>query len=305
MALRDEPDCLRALYADWSARMAANPEMSLAEMRALFDEWHQATGEPTDVTYADGELGGVPGIWCKPIGADEKKVVLYTHGGGFAVGSAASHRKAAGHLAKALGTHAFVLDYRRSPEHPFPAQLEDATAVYKALLAEGRAPANLITAGDSAGGNLAISTVLQLRADGVDLPGAIIAFSPWLDMEHNGATLDSNASTDALVSKEILQGMSAMFLGEGGDENRANPLANPLHADLSGMPRMYLNAGTHETLQDNAERLAENAKAAGVDCTLNVVKAQQHVFPFMAGRARIADDEISRIGQWYRQGATA
>lgn len=303
MVERDEPDCLRQLYADWTERMTANPEMSMAEMRALFDEWHKAAHEPTDVTYATGELGGVPGIWAKPAGADPDRVVLYTHGGGFAVGSADSHRKLAGHLAKALGTHAFVLDYRRSPEHPFPAQIEDATTAYRALLTDGYTAQNLVTAGDSAGGNLAISTVLQLREDGVDLPGAIIAFSPWLDMEHTGATLEANGGTDALVSKEILQGMSGMFLGENGDSNRTNPLANPLYADLSGMPRMYLNSGTRETLQDNAEMLAKNARNAGVDCTLNVVEGQQHVFVSMAGRARVADDEIARIGQWYRNGA--
>lgn len=303
MTRRDEPNCLRELYADWSERMGANPEMSIAEMRAMFDEWHQATGEPEDVTYADGEVGGVPGIWCKPNGADEKKVIIYTHGGGFAVGSAASHRKLAGHLAKAMGTTAFVLDYRRSPEHPFPAQIEDATAVYRALLKQGIAAKDISTAGDSAGGNLAIASVLKLKEDGVDLPGAVIAFSPWVDMEHGGKTLDSNAETDALVSKEILQGMSAMFLGEDGDANRTNPLANPLYGDFSGFPRMYLNSGTHETLQDNAEEVAERAKSAGVDTTLNVAEGQQHVFPFMAGRARLADDEIARVADWYKKGA--
>lgn len=303
MTRHDEPNCLRELYADWAERMGANPDMSIAEMRSLFDEWHQATGEPEEVTYADGELGGVPGIWCKPIGADEKKVIVFTHGGGFAVGSASSHRKIAGHLAKAMGTTAFVLDYRRSPEHPFPAQIEDATAVYRALLDQGIAAKDIVTAGDSAGGNLAIASVLKLKEDGVDLPGAVVAFSPWADMEHVGKTLDSNAETDALVSKEILQGMSAMFLGEGGDANRTNPLANPLYGDLAGFPRLYLNSGTHETLQDNAEQLAERAKSAGVDTTLNVAEGQQHVFPFMAGRAKIADDEMTRVGDWYKKGA--
>lgn len=303
MTRRDEPNCLRELYADWTERMGANPDMSIAEMRSLFDEWHQATGEPEEVTYADGELGGVPGVWCKPIGADEKKVIVFTHGGGFAVGSASSHRKIAAHLAKAMGTTAFVLDYRRSPEHPFPAQIEDATAVYRALLDQGIAAKDIVTAGDSAGGNLAIASVLKLKEDGVDLPGAVVAFSPWADMEHVGKTLDSNAETDALVSKEILQGMSAMFLGEGGDANRTNPLANPLYGDFAGFPRLYLNSGTHETLQDNAEQLAERAKSAGVDTTLNVAEGQQHVFPFMAGRAKIGDDEMTRVGDWYKKGA--
>ena len=299
MTKRDEPDCMRELYQSWTDRMTANPEMGIEDLRSLFDEWHQATGEPEGVTYADGEVGGVPGIWCRPLDADEKKVVLYTHGGGFAVGSAASHRKFAGHLAKALGTTAFVLDYRRSPEHPFPAQLDDATAAYRGLLDQGIKPSDITTAGDSAGGNLAISTVLKLKQDGVDLPGAVIGFSPWVDMEHTGKTLDANSATDALVQKQILEGMSGMFLGEDADSKRTDPLANPLYADFSGLPRMYLAAGTHETLQDNAEQVAERARAAGVDCTLNVVDGQQHVFAMMAGRARVADDELARIGQWY------
>lgn len=305
MTKTDQPDCLRDLYTDWTERMSANPEMSLPEMRAMFDEWHQPTAEPEDVTYAEGELGGVPGIWCTPVGGDESKVVLYTHGGGFAVGSAASHRKLAGHLAKALGTTAFVLDYRRSPEHPFPAQIEDATAAYRALIESGIRSADITTAGDSAGGNLAISTVLKLKEDGDDLPGAVIAFSPWVDMEHVGETLDTNSATDALVQKPILEGMSGMFLGEGNDDKRTDPLANPLHADFSGFPRMYVNAGTHETLQDNAEKVAEKAQSAGVDVTLNVVEGQQHVFPMMAGRAAVADDEISAIATWHKNGASA
>lgn len=296
---QDNPDCLRELYVGWSQRMAANPEMGIEDLRSMFDDWHQVTGEPDGVTYRDEEIGGVPGIWCTPLGADEDKVIVYTHGGGFAVGSASSHRKLAGHLAQAMGARAFVVDYRRSPEAPFPAQIEDNVAVYRALVADGISPANITTAGDSAGGNLAVATVLQLREDGDELPGAVIAFSPWLDMEHNGATLESNSATDGLVQKAILEGMSAMFLGEGNDDLRTNPLANPLHADLSGFPRLYINVGTHETLQDNGERLHERAQAAGVDSTLTVAEGQQHVFPFMAGRARLADDEIAAVGSWY------
>ena len=299
----DQPDCLRELYQGWTDRMTANPEMGIEDLRSLFDEWHQATAEPEDVTYAEGELGGVPGIWCKPANGDAKKVILYTHGGGFAVGSAASHRKFAGHLAKALGTTAFVLDYRRSPEHAFPAQIDDATAAYRALVADGIEPANITTAGDSAGGNLAISTVLKLKQDGDALPGAIIGLSPWVDMEHTSKTLETNSATDALVQKPILEGMSGMFLGEGGDAKRNDPLANPLYADYTGMPRMYVNSGTHETLQDNAEQVAKLAKDVGVDCTLNVVDGQQHVFVMMAGRAKVADDELARIADWYAKGA--
>lgn len=291
-------DFLRALYQTWSDRMAANPAMTIPDLRSLFDEWHQPTLEPEGVTYKSDTLAGVEAIWALPVGADVQKVILYTHGGGFAVGSAASHRKLAGHLAKHLGVTAVVLDYRRAPEHPFPAQLEDSTAVYRELLARGFKAGNITTSGDSAGGNLAIATVLTLRDEGVALPGAVIAFSPWLDMEHVGKTLQTNDATDALVKKPVLEAMSGMFLGEKG--SRTNPLANPLKADYTGFPRLYLNAGSHETLLDNATDLAEIAKAAGVDVTLSVVDGMQHVFPFLAGRAHEADDEMHRIARWFK-----
>jgi acetyl esterase/lipase len=159
-------------------------------------------------------------------------------------------------------------------------------------------PQNLVTCGDSAGGNLAISTVLKLRQDGAPLPGAVIAFSPWLDMELVGKTLQTNEATDALVKKPILEAMSGMFLGEKG--SRTDPLANPLKADFKGFPRLYVNAGAAETLLDNATDLAARAKAHGVDVTLSVVDGMQHVFPFLAGRAVEADDELRRIARWYR-----
>mgnify|MGYP001053212296 CR=1 FL=1 len=298
MASNNPSDFLRALYQTWTDRMAANPGLTIPDLRSLFDEWHQPTFEPEGVTYKSDVLAGVEAIWALPIGADTKKVVLYTHGGGFAVGSAASHRKLAGHLAKHLGVTAVVIDYRRAPEHPFPAQLEDSTAVYKELLARGFKPADITTGGDSAGGNLAVATVLKLRDDGVALPGAVIAFSPWLDMEHVGKTLETNAATDALCSKAVLEAMSGMFLGEKG--SRTNPLANPLKASYKGYPRLYLNAGELETLRDNAEDLARIAKADGVDVTLSVVGGMQHVFPFLAGRAVEADDELRRIATWFK-----
>jgi acetyl esterase/lipase len=297
---RGQADFLVALYRSWSERMAVNPGYTLPDLRSIFDEWHQPTLEPENVAYKSDALAGVEALWALPVGADASKVILYTHGGGFAVGSAASHRKLAGHLARHLGVTALVIDYRRAPEHPFPAQLEDATAVYRALLARGFAAQDITTAGDSAGGNLAIATVLKLRDDGDLLPGAVIAFSPWLDMEHVGQTLSTHQATDALVNKALLEGMSGMFLGAGG--SRTDPLANPLKADYKGFPRLYVNAGAIETLLDNATDLAVMARAAGVDVTLSVVEGMQHVFPCLAGRAAEADDELHRIAAWFKRG---
>lgn len=294
-----ESDFLRELYQSWTDRMAENPNMTIADLRSLFDEWEKPTREPEDVTYKSDNVGGVDAIWAYPIGCDKSKVLVYTHGGGFAVGSSTSHRKLAGHMAKALGVSSLVLDYRRSPENPFPAQIEDTVAVYKALLASGFKAQNIGTIGDSAGGNLSIASVLKFRDLGLELPAFVIAFSPWLDMELTGGTLVSNAKTEALVSKEILQAMVGMYIGDDAAKAR-NPLANPLHADYKGFPPLYINAGGAETLLDDARRLHERASAAGVNVTLSIVDGMQHVFPFLAGRAPEADEEIRKIAAWYR-----
>jgi acetyl esterase/lipase len=294
-----ESDALRALYADWAHIIATTPDLTMRLFRSIFDEWHQPTREPEDVTYREETLGGVPGIWTLPAGADTSKVLLYTHGGGFAVGSAASHRKLAAHVAKALGVVAFVLDYRRAPEHPHPAQVEDGVAVFTALTDRGIVPADITTIGDSAGGNLAIAIPLALREQGLPLPGRVIAFSPWLDMENKGETLVTNAATDALITVPLLEGMIAGVLA-GGTIDPTTPLANPLHADFTGFPPLYVNAGGAESLVDNATRVAEKAAAAGVDVTLSVVDGMQHVFPFLAGNAPEADTEIDAIAKWYR-----
>ena len=230
----EDQDVLRDLYADWSQIMAATPDLGIRLLRSVFDEWHQPTVEPQGVSYREDTVGGVPGIWCLPEGADKSKVLLYMHGGGFAVGSASSHRKLAGHVAKALGAVSFVLDYRRAPEFGHPAQVEDGVAAFDALVASGITPPDITTIGDSAGGNLAIAIALALAAHGKKGPGGVIAFSPWLDMENKGETLVSNNDTDALITPELLDGMIAGVLGDTVDPK--TPLANPLYADFTGFP---------------------------------------------------------------------
>lgn len=294
-----ESEYLRNLYQSWTDRMNANPNMPLADLRDLFEEWHLPTFEPEGVTYKNDNVGGVDAIWAYPIDCDKSKVLIFTHGGGFVTGSSATHRKLAGHVAKALGVTTLILDYRRAPENPFPAQLEDATAVYQALLSKGYKAREIGTIGDSAGGNLCVSSVLKFKEMGLELPGCVIAFSPWLDMELSGETLNSNAETDALVSRTILEGMRASFIGDN-QEKRRDPLANPLYADFHGFPPLYITAGGAETLLDDARRLHERATAAGVYSTLSVVDEMQHVFPFLAGRAPEADRQIFQIADWYK-----
>jgi acetyl esterase/lipase len=209
-----------------------------------------------------------------------------------------THRKVAGHLAKAVGARALVIDYRRAPEHPYPAQLEDAVTAYRWLVGQGVEAGHTATTGDSAGGNLATSMVLRLRDQGGPIPAAIMPLSPWYDMEGKGESLDSRAEVDVLVQREILTGMATMFLGEEGPAT--DPLANPLFADPTGLPPMLIQVGDHECLLDDSLRFADNARAAGVDVTVEVEPEMQHVFHFLAGRAPEADKAIDRLAAWVR-----
>ncbi|MET8560837.1 alpha/beta hydrolase [Streptomyces flaveolus] len=293
-----ESEFLRALYQEWTERIIADPEMDLATLRDLFDNWQVPTREPTDVTYREVDADGIPALWALPQGAATDRALLFFHGGGFSVGSIDSHRKLAAHLAKAAGVAGLIIDYRLAPEHVFPAAIEDGVTAFRWLLGQGFAPEHIFTAGDSAGGHLAVSVALSLRDEGLPLPGAIIPMSPWLDMKHEGPTMETNAATDALVSRALAQGMADRFLGDSGDPT--HPLANPLHADLTGLPPLYVVAGGAETLLSDSERLVDRARTSGVDAELYVSPGMQHVFTSLAGRAPEADAAIAAAGAWVR-----
>ncbi|MET0474187.1 MAG: alpha/beta hydrolase [Mycobacterium sp.] len=303
MTTHEPTDPLGAIYAEWTEEFIANPEMSLRLMRWVFEDWQRATAEPEDVTYKSTEIGGVPGILVTPLAADTSQVLVFLHGGGFALGSSASHRKLAGHVARACGAVGFVADFRRAPEHPYPAQLDDATAVFDALVRDGVDAADVTFVGDSAGANIAISTTLRMQRDGSRRPGLVITVSPWLDMENAGETLVSNDATDFLITREGLQGNIDRDLSGGADPT--DPLVNPLHADFTGFPPLYVTAADVESLFSDATRLHALAQEAGVDVTLDVAVGQQHVFPLQAGHLAAADSSIAAMADWYHARRTA
>ncbi len=295
-------DLLGEIYAHWIDQLAllGDAPLSTELLRLIFDDWQRATAEPEDVTYRHTEIGGVPGILVTPLECDRSQVLLFMHGGGFALGSSASHRKLAGHVAKALGVSAFVLDFRLAPETKFPGQIHDGIAVYRALLGAGHRPEDLTPIGDSAGGNLAISMTFEIRNQGLPLPLQVITMSPWLNMENDGVTIETNDATDFLITRAGLQGNIDRYIE--GATSPTNPMANPLYQDFTGFPRLYITAGDIESLFDDSVRLNQLALDAGVDVTFSIGEGMQHVYPFLAGRHPRADEEIQRIAQWYRSG---
>lgn len=298
MTVTQPSDPLGVIYSQWDQEFAAHPEMSLGLMRWVFEDWQRVTAEPSDVRYRETAVGGVPGIWALPDGAEQSKVLLVLHGGGFALGSANSHRKLAGHLAQKAGAIAFVVDFRLAPEHPFPAQIEDAIAVIDALNEHGITTNNITPVGDSAGASIAISTVLKLRESGRDLPEQVVTLSPWLDMENSGETIETNNDTDYLITRAGLQGNIDRYLSGGADPR--DPLVNPLYADFTGFPRLYICVSDTESLYADSTRLASKAEAHGAEVTLSVVHGQQHVFPMQAGNLEAADQAIAAIADWCR-----
>ena len=186
-------------FADFLATLrtrSSDPRLDLPTIRDIIESVHLATKEPEGVSYAEVNVAGVEALWCKPADSDESAVLLHNHMGGTVVASMHSDRKAAGHIAKAAGVTALVLNYRRSPEQKFPAQIDDVDNAYNWLLEQGYRPQNIASVGHSIGGNFAISLALRLRDSGAPLPCAILSISPWVDITISNPTIDGNADAD-------------------------------------------------------------------------------------------------------------
>ena len=293
-----ESAVLGEMYKTWVATMAQRPDMTLEETRAMFEHWGDVTGEPGGVDYIEVDCDGVPAMWARPKGCNETRALLCTHGGGYMVGSMYSHRKMFGHIAKAVGCPALIVHYGRSPENLHPGPVNDSVKAYKWLLAQGLKPEHIAFTGDSAGGALAITTLLGARDQGLPLPAASIPISPWTDMEITGGTVSTNEDKDHFVKRAVIEHMSATFLGEGG--NRKDPLANPLYADLKGLPPFYVQVGGDESLLDDSRNFVSRVEAAGGEVKIDIYPEMQHVFHFLAGTAPEADKAIADMANWVK-----
>lgn len=222
------------------------------------------------------------------------RTVLYLHGGGYMLGSIRTHASLASEIASAWHARVLNVNYRLAPEAPFPAALEDAVRAYRWLREQGVASTQIIIAGDSAGGGLAIATLLALRDRGEPLPAAAVCFSPWLDLTLTGTSFETKAACDPLLRRDDLQFMAQAYLR---GEKAEHPLASPLHANLQGLPPILIQVGTDEVLLDDAVRFADRAKLANVDVTLDVWPGMIHVwqlFSFLLPESKQALDAAGK-----------
>ncbi|MFV0526137.1 MAG: alpha/beta hydrolase [Acidimicrobiales bacterium] len=270
---------------------------TLEEQRAAGEQFGAMTGPPPGVTYEPVDVDGIPGQWIIPAGASDGRVILYFHGGGYRTCSVNSHRAMIGHLASAAGCRGLAIDYRLVPEHPHPAQVEDAVAAFRWLLAAGYAPEGIALSGDSAGGGLCMLTLLALRAAGGPMPKTAALMSPWVDLEAVGDTFESRAELDLIIDADSSRAAAEDFL-QGRDPR--DPTAAPLHADLTGLPPILIQVGDHEVLLADSVRLAERLQASGVAAELVVFPEMQHVFQVCAGAMPEADKALAEMGTFLR-----
>lgn len=286
-----EHESIVAMFADAPVADAPDLATQRGSFEAMTADFPLAAGTEVSRTRADD----VAVEWVTTaLGAqDEQKVVLYLHGGGYVIGSAATHRSLASRLSAACAARVLLVDYRLAPEHPFPAAVEDALTVYRWALAEGLRPEKMTIAGDSAGGGLVLALLVSIREAGLPMPACAVCLSPWVDLEGSGATVAPGAVDDPMVTLAGIQGMASAY---AAGQLRA-PLASPLHADLAGLPPLLIQVGTREILLDDARRIAAKALAAGVNVTLEEEEGLIHVFQLFPGVPE-SEQAVSRIGDF-------
>ncbi|MEY9839657.1 alpha/beta hydrolase [Streptacidiphilus sp. EB103A] len=277
----------------------------VVEQRAVFHEMIASIPLPADVSVTPGELGGVPVLTVETPGNDPSAVLLYFHGGAYAIGSAADGAGLAADVARRVGARAVCVEYRLAPEHPFPAAVDDAVAAYRALLDDGVPSSRIAFVGESAGGGLVVATLVAVKDAGLPQPASAAVFSPWTDLTLSGGSLVGKADVDPALTAAGLRTRARDYLG---DTDPAAPLASPVFADLTGLPPLLVQVGSHEILLDDAIRLAARAAEHDVWVELQVWPQLPHVFQSFAAVLDEADAALDAAAaftraQWVAAGA--
>jgi monoterpene epsilon-lactone hydrolase len=247
---------------------------SIGEQRSRQEKSIRFFRIPKEVHCQSVNINGITAEWIICPTAKES-VILYLHGGAYALGSINIHREYLSRLAMATQQKILAINYRLAPEFPFPAALEDSLMAYRWLLSQGFDSSKIVIAGDSAGGGLTLATLMSLLDSGDPLPACAVCISPWVDLTLSGKSIYTKAFVDPLLSSNLLKVYSKHY---AGDFETNNPLISPLFADLKGLPPLSIHVGTNEILFDEAIQISENARLAGVDVTLEIWEGMFHVF---------------------------
>ena len=270
---------------------------SIEELRATNEQMARPS-EP-DIESEPVVANGVGAEWISAPGvAAADRAMLYLHGGGYIMGSLNTHRDLMGRISRAAQARVLGLDYRLAPEHPFPAAVDDTVAGYQFLLEQGIPPERLAIAGDSAGGALTLAALIAGRDAGLPMAGAAVCLSPFLDLEGTGESIKTRADVDPIATPEVIDVWAKAYLA-GADPR--TPLANPLYADLAGLPPLLIQVGDHEVLLDDSTRLAERGRAAGVQVKLEVWPEMIHRWQSYAAVLPEGQQAVEDIGTFIRE----
>jgi monoterpene epsilon-lactone hydrolase len=270
-------------------------DSTVSQQRRQLRELASSQPLPADLTVTAATLGGVPTAEITVDGVEPRHVVLYFHGGVYVLEDAFQVADLASQVGRRTGAKVISVDYRLAPEDPYPAAVDDALAAYEALLQGGTAPSDIVLAGESAGGGLAVATLVNARDHGLPLPAAAFAMSPYADLTLAGATIETKREADPLLSRELLQ---PRVIDYTAGQDPALGLISPIFADLSGLPPLIIQGGTHEVLLDDAVRLARQAATADVEVTLDITPGVPHVFQAYYPILDEAAAALDRAGQF-------
>ena len=271
---------------------------SYQDQRKIQENFNRRTAIiPKNIDFKPVDMGNLPGIWVSSSEAAKDRLILYFHGGAYCACSVVTHREFAARMVKTTKVSLLLVDYRLAPENPYPAAVEDAIQSYQWLLEQGYPANKIIIAGDSAGGGLALATLISLREREEALPAGVFCFSPWTDLTMSGESVAQNADLELMCKPGFLRNSARTYAPE---MDFSDPLLSPLFANLKGLPPLLIIAGSEETLLDDSVRFAAKAQAAGVDVKLKVWPGLFHIFPIV-GYLPETKEAMAMIGEFVQR----
>jgi acetyl esterase/lipase len=268
------------------------------DIRRRWHAWSNVLWTARGVKVRRGEINGLDAEWLTPKHAADGKLLLYLHGGGYVMGSCATHRQMVSYIAKAAGVQALLPEYRLAPEHRFPAAINDCVGAYRALLRQGYDAGDIVIAGDSAGGGLTMATLFVLREGGDPLPAAAFLLSPWLDLTGDGESMDTHADRDPWFKPEHMGLLTRHYCEL---DEKSDPLVSPVFGNFSGLPPIYIQVGEDEILLSDSTRAAKNIEAAGGTVELEIWPSLWHVFQVFVHTVPEARKAVKKLGNFVRR----